>query len=371
MKTKKNKIVLLINSLAGGGAEGVCVSIANTFASNGYKVDLIILNLNNEIYLNRLSKEINLIVLNVKHTRYSFLQLLIYLIKNKPKNIIVFSYELSAMLVILRSLFRLKITIVSRNISTLSRKIEFLKKQSFWERYVVKNLIYFCYQKIDHVINQCYAMKEDLLKVHPQLSNKSSVIYNPISSYISDYVSSNDIKNIKKDNYLLCVGRLERQKAFHYAIEGFARIKDKFPNLRLKILGKGSLEKELKQKASHLNLSDRIDFEGFQKNIIPYYLYAKATVLTSSVEGFPNNLLESITLGTPVVSFDCMCGPSEIIKEGINGYLVKNEDISDLENKLSLVIKSRFEVEKMSFTVQRFKLDKIFENYQKLLNSLC
>ena len=369
MKINKHKIVLLINSLAGGGAEGVCVSIANSFAANGYEVDLIVLNLNNEVYLNRLSKEINLIVLNVNNARYSFLSLLKYLIKNKPKKIIVFSYELSAILVILRSLFRLKIKIISRNINTLSKKIKFLEQQNFWIRYVVKNLIYYSYQKIDYVINQCYAMKEDLNKLYPQLSHKSGVIYNPISNHILDYVNLNDIKNVKKENYILCVGRLEKQKAFHYAIEGFARIKNKFPSLRLKILGEGSLEKELKQKANDLKLLDRIDFEGFQKNIIPYYLHARATVLTSFYEGFPNSLLESIILGTPVVSFDCLCGPNEIIKKGINGYLVKQEDISDLENKLSLVIKSRFDIEKMSLTVEKFKLDKIFKHYQKILNS--
>ena len=60
MKIDKDKIVLLINSLAGGGAEGVCVSIANSFADKGYQVDLVILNLNNEAYLDRLSKNVNL-----------------------------------------------------------------------------------------------------------------------------------------------------------------------------------------------------------------------------------------------------------------------------------------------------------------------
>ena len=86
------------------------------------------------------------------------------------------------------------------------------------------------------------------------------------------------------------MGRLEKQKAFNYAIEAFSGIKDNFPNLRLKIVGQGSLKQELKQKAIDLNVENRVDFEGFQKDIIPYYLHSKATVLTSIYEGYPNVL---------------------------------------------------------------------------------
>jgi glycosyltransferase involved in cell wall biosynthesis len=165
------------------------------------------------------------------------------------------------------------------------------------------------------------------------------------------------------------VGSLEKQKAFHYAIEAFATIANDFPKLRLKILGQGSLEQELKQKVIDYNLTGRVDFEGFQKDIIPYYLYARATVLTSIYEGFPNTLVESITLGTPVVSFDCPSGPREIIKEGINGYLVKYKDTVDLKKKLLTVIKNEFSVEKMSSTVESFKLNKINKHYEKILSS--
>jgi len=65
-----------------------------------------------------------------------------------------------------------------------------------------------------------------------------------------------------------------------------------------------------------------VGFEGFKKDMIPYYLSAKATVLTPLYEGFPNVLVESITLGTPAIAFNCPSRPSEIIVDGINGFLV-------------------------------------------------
>ena len=75
------------------------------------------------------------------------------------------------------------------------------------------------YFKADHIVNQSYAMREDLIAVKPELIKNSSVIYNPVAKHIEEFAHSNDLCNVKKENYLLCVGRLEKQKAFHYAIE--------------------------------------------------------------------------------------------------------------------------------------------------------
>ena len=90
------------------------------------------------------------------------------------------------------------------------------------------------------------------------------------------------------------MGRLERQKAFHYAIEGFARLTKEFSSLRLKIVGAGILENDLKKCANDFGVRDRVDFEGFKKDIIPYYLGAKATLLTSLYEGFPKDSMTRI-----------------------------------------------------------------------------
>ena len=67
------------------------------------------------------------------------------------------------------------------------------------------------------------------------------------------------------------------------------------------------MEKELKQNAINFGVGDRLILK-VSKKMIPYYLHAKATVLTSLYEGYPNVLVESITLKTPVVAFDCPSG---------------------------------------------------------------
>ncbi len=358
----------MISSLSGGGAESVCVSVANIFIKNNWQVDLVILNLNDESYLNRLSKKVNLVVLNVNHARYSIIPLLKYVYKNKIKTFLVFNYELTVILVILRLILRLNIKIISRNINTLSIKIKQFGQQNFWTRYVVKTLIKYFYNRTDHVVNQCAAMRNDLISFFPKLYHKSSIIYNPLPEHILDYIKNCDLKKIKKENYLLCVGRLEKQKSFNFAIEAFAGLSDKFPDLRLKIVGKGSLEKELREKAFECQVSDRIDFEGFQKDIIPYYLHAKGTILTSLYEGYPNVLIESIAMNTPVISFDCPGGSTEIIKDGINGYIAKYLNIDDLKNKMTILLQNNFDYEELKISIEKNQIEKVFREYKNLIN---
>ena len=151
----------------------------------------------------------------------------------------------------------------------MSLKLEEFRKLNFWSRNIVKPLIKYFYNKIDHVVNQCHDMRKDLIFLYPELDKNSSVIINPLPAHIQEYAINRDLSLIEKENYLLCVGRLEKQKSFHYIIEAFAGIANKFPKLRLKIVGKGSLERELKQKAFECRVVDKVDFEGFQKNIIP------------------------------------------------------------------------------------------------------
>ncbi len=367
MKSEK-KITLMISSLTGGGAEGVCITIANSFANNGWHVDLVVLNLKNEAYLGRVSNKVNLVVLNVDRTIYSFLNLLKYLYKYHVKTIIVFNHELTVALVILRLLFRLKIKIIARNISVLSFKIAQFKFQNFWNSNIVRPSIKLFYHKTDHVINQCHSMRKDLISIYPKLQQNSSVIFNPISTHIEEYSNTIDFTKVEKKNYLLCVGRLEKVKAFHYAIEGFSKISKKFPDMRLKIVGHGSLAEELKEKTIDLDVESKVDFEGFQKNIIPYYLHAKATVLTSLYEGYPNVLIESIAMNTPVVAFNCPGGTNEIVLDGYNGYLVNYKDIDDLKNKLSALLQNYNSFKDFRGSIKKNQINNVFKHYEKLIN---
>lgn len=323
MIDKKNEVTFLISSLGGGGAEGVCVTVANGLAARGWDVQLVVLHENDSVYHERLSNDVSLIVLGVDNARYAFFPLFRYLRSAKVKKIVVFNYELTVLAQLVRSLTLLDFALIARNTNTFSKNNA--NSSSLFHRCIAKPLIHNLYSKADHVINQCDGMMQDLLSVFPELNKKASVIYNPVNSLIEEASFSSKIKSLVSCEYILCIGRLESQKAFHRAIKAFAAISISLPKLRLKIVGQGSQMESLRALTVKLGVSDRVDFEGFQSNIIDYYLNAKLTLLTSLYEGFPNVLIESITLGTPVVSIDCESGPREIIRSKINGELVQSE----------------------------------------------
>ena len=127
-------------------------------------------------------------------------------------------------------------------------RLKELKKESYWSNLVSSNLIKIFYSNSDHVINQCEAMRQDLNSYFPKLINKSTTINNPISIKIDNFIKKHNLSQIKKKNYLSYVlGDLKNKKAFQYAIEAFAKVSNKFPELRLKIVGTGSLENKLKK----------------------------------------------------------------------------------------------------------------------------
>lgn len=366
---KEKKVTFLISSLAGGGAEGVCVNVANGLAEQGWDINLVVLHTKNSAYHDRVSEKVNFVCLNVNHARHAFFPLRNYIKQHKPERILVFNYELTVLMVLLRMVFGYKYKLIARNINTMSAKREQAKQANFWRKNIVTPLIDRFYFKADHVVNQCKAMEADLLSVYPQLQGKTSVIYNPVAKHVEDYANSHDLTQIKKENYFLCVGRLEKQKAFHFAIQAFAEVVKTHPEMRLKIVGKGSLEQELKQLAKELNVQNHVDFEGFQKDMIPYYTKARATLLTSLFEGFPNVLVESITLGTPVVAFDCPSGPSEIIEEGVNGYLVEYLNMPSLAAVMSSFIGEIFELDKVKSSGFNYCASKISHQYAILLGA--
>jgi glycosyltransferase involved in cell wall biosynthesis len=362
---KKNNIVFFISSLGGGGAEGVCVSLANALAKRGWQVNLLVLNLNNAVHQMNLDPLVEIVSLNVQHTRNAILPLKKYIKKANPDKFLVFNYELAVLLVLLRGWLNLDYKIIARNINSLRSKQQ--QVQSLWRKCIVYPLIHRLYYKVDLVINQCSAMQEELIGLYPQISSKSVVIYNPVNSHILEAAKNTSSTHIKKGGYLLCVGRLEKQKAFHLAIKGFAILAEDFPTLKLKILGEGRLENELKLLAVNLNIQDRVDFVGYQKNMIPIYQQANATVLTSLYEGFPNVLVESITLGTPVIAFDCPSGPSEIVEEGINGSLVKSRDTQALTTAIKNVLINPPLPEQVQQNTDKYDIENIVVLYEKVL----
>lgn len=357
------KISFVIGGLRGGGAEQVCVTLANALVSRGYKLELVVLNLNDQVRKNELSSDVKLIDLNVQHTRSSFFKLFEYLIKSRPNTVLVFNRQLAVVLAMIRYVTKLKFLLISRNIIFLS--LAESKKRGIWHGFIVKNIIKKFYALSDVFIAQSSSMERDLVKYLSLDSNKVITINNPISDKFTNMSLIDNQTEV--EDYILCVGRLESQKSFHYAIESFAKIIVNYPNLKLKIIGQGSQFNQLVLLSKSLGIDNKVEFLGFKSDMVNYYKHAKLTLLTSEYEGFPNVLIESIALGTPVVSFDCCSGPSEIIENGVNGYLVRYQDKNHLVECIDKAINKRWNSNDIMKTSDKYRLDFIVDKYESIL----
>ena len=200
---KNKRITFLIPSLAGGGAERVCVTLANSLFNEGWDIDLVILHNKKSVYHAELNPNINLINLNVSNIRFAFIPLMRYVFKNKPEKMLVFSYDLVIIVNLLRLLLNSKFKVIVRNNNTLSEKFNRAKGLKLS---LLSKLLKFSYPKVDYVINQCESMHNDLIKLFPQLSNKSSFIYKPMNEKVENFSSTS--LNIIQGDYIVCVCRL-------------------------------------------------------------------------------------------------------------------------------------------------------------------
>lgn len=137
----------------------------------------------------------------------------------------------------------------------------------------------------------------------------------------------------EREKTIIAVGRLDFQKCFHDLIEIWAITEKEAPDWRLEIYGDGPEKNELIQKASSLGLA-RITFRGKTTKILEKMQQCKIFVMTSAFEGFPLAMLEAMACGLPCITFDFKCGPRDIIKNGINGFIVENRSHLEFAKKI-------------------------------------
>lgn len=317
----KKKLLFVIPSLEGGGAEKVILNLANNIDRDKFDVNLILLDKRGP-YVQFLKNDIKVINLNKDKARKSIISLIIQINKIKPDLILSTLTHINFIIILIRGFLK------------GNPKI-FVREANMPSKYVKNNKIYtYLYNKSDFIIAQCQEMKDDMIKNFNINNLKVKYIYNPldIKSIERKKIMFNPYDS-KKINFV-SVGRLTFQKGFDNLIDTFSIINQKISNWKLTILGDGELKEELFLKIRKLNLQDKIDIVGFKENPYPYYYYSDMYILSSRYEGFPNTLLEALACKTKVIAYDCKSGPREILCDGKYGILVKEGDSNALANSI-------------------------------------
>lgn len=174
---------------------------------------------------------------------------------------------------------------------------------------------------------------------------------------------------------LLAVGRLHGDKGFDLLIQAYAQLAPSHPDWDLVILGEGDERQALEAQVRKAGLESRIAMPGRAGNVGDWYDSAHLYVLTSRFEGLSNTLLESMASGLAAVSFDCDTGPREIVREGIDGVLVRpNGDVPALCKALDAVMsddEGRLRMARAATDVRdRFSAARVLQKWQEIFDGV-
>ncbi len=227
----------------------------------------------------------------------------------------------------------------------------------------IKNkLIIFMAYHLKRIIPVCLSdkMRKDFSKLYFK-KNNVYVINNGVD------LSKFEPKNQTKEYDFVFVGRLAEIKNIPLLIDAFKKCYSVNSNLKLAIAGNGPLLNVLKQKVKELDLHESIDFLGNVDDIPSVLAKSKIFVLPSFSEGFSIATIEAIAMGLPVIS-TASGGPETIIKE--NGFIVKNNDVDDLADKMQLLINDEKLYKQFCENSLKMKdlydIRKMVENYESL-----
>ena len=378
----KLKLVYITPALyMAGGVERVLTLKANYFAEHfGYDITIILTEGKGKPLFYPLSNKIKVINLNIGFEKLwtcSFIRkIFVYLKKQRQ-----FKKALTNELMRIRpditiSLLRREINFIN-DIKDGSRKIgelhvnranyrnfeandsNFIKSlfARFWMHSLVAKL---------KKLNRFVVLTEEDKDAWPELKN-IRVIPDPLSFLPTKYSEL-------KERRVIAVGRYVYQKGFDLLLQAWSKIEKLYPDWQLAIFGDGDRTPYEKQMKTFGVDAKRCHLNGPTPNIQQEYVISSIFVFSSRFEGFGMVLVEAMACGLPVVSFDCPCGPKDIVRDGEDGLLVENGNIDLLASSLSRLMNDETLRQSMSKAglknVQRFNIEQIAEQWRLLFESL-
>ncbi|WP_069660293.1 glycosyltransferase [Arcticibacter eurypsychrophilus] len=363
----KGKLFFVINTLQGGGAERVVSTLAGYLQQRNYAVHIICLNYAESSYtipqeikvIYLIDRRANSVFYRLYYAALTGCKLVNLLITEKP--IIVISFMTSANLWTgITCLLTRTPYIVSERTTpdhTLNQFGSFLK----WITFVI-------YSKAKAVVlpSRGIALALKKIKAFQHLINLV-VIKNPVTIFTS---FSN--QRVHSSKFILGVGRLSYEKGFDQLIEAYASIKS--TDTDLLIAGEGIELEALRKQVDSLQLGSSVQLIGSKTNLQDYYHQAEVFVLPSREEGYPNALIEAMSIGCPSIAMDCEFGPSEIINHGKNGLLIQNKSIKKMSESIFKVLSDPVLKAKLAVNArlinQTNALDVISAKWEKIIEDL-
>lgn len=355
------KILIVMHDFRGGGAERVAIKLANGMCLDGNQVTLLVLNKEGPM-INDIIDKVVIHDLNINKVSRSILGISFYIKKYRPDLIVSHMTHLNVAVTIsaLFTGYLSNLQVVEHNV--INRNYKLLKSKTVKLSYIMAKVLYILPKKVVCVSKGVAESINDFTFAKKNIS----VIYNPVLKNLKV-----DFKLIPKENLhhffngnckvLINVGSLTEQKNQEFLLDLMDKIKI-IGNVKLIILGEGSERENLEKKIKDLNLSEYVSMPGFSKDVYSFIYHSDLFVLCSRWEGLPTVLIESLSLNTPVISYNCKSGPDEIITHK-NGVLIDNLVVSEFSNRLLDILSDRIKLTNIQDGLERFNIDGILSLY--------
>ncbi|MFK7861171.1 MAG: glycosyltransferase family 4 protein [Granulosicoccus sp.] len=329
----QRSLLFFLYTLDGGGAERVASQLSSFWASNEVQVSLVtITGASSNDYLidsriNRITLELDGTAKTPVGTIVSNLKRIIALrrvIRQKQPDVLLsFITEANIVAIFAAFLTGTRVVVSERGFAPYS------SERKIWR--VMRKLVY---RFADNVTVQTSVVKDWI--VAECAVKHINIVPNTVKLPLPAEEPVLQPQSVLPSNQklILMVARLQVLKGIDRLIYAFADICSKHPDWSVVVCGAGPERDNLSAMIERLNLGHRVYLVGKVGNVQQWYERADVFALTSKSEGFPNALLEAMACGCAPVSFDCEAGPRDIVRDGVDGILVADQDNEELASAL-------------------------------------
>jgi len=352
----KKKVFFVLSSLTSGGSERVFWNLAQGFDKSRFDVTVVILDSTVNCFSMDL-EGVRFIDLKTKKASKSFFALYSVLKKEAPYAVFSTTDHINILVSLVGRFLKIPMLIArASNIPHEQRLFEGFKSR-FYELFASAS-----YRGYKQIVCQSDEMKQSLIDTYNVNQQLIRVIANPV-------LQTNKLKTVEapaKIHKLLVVARFALEKGLERLVDIVATLPE---NYHLDFVGTGVLKDKIASKIVDLGLEHRLKIIGEIKNIHEVMVQHDLMVLSSYTEGFPNVVLEALTVGLPVVTFK-VSGIPGLIVDGFNGFVLEQDDLTGFRAKIiEACTQNQWNPVKIRENVyQKCALDKISAQYEELIS---
>lgn len=199
-----------------------------------------------------------------------------------------------------------------------------------------KNIYKSVFENLDRFSAIIVSTEQQKIDLNKRIASSIPVYNIPVGYKEEHAIEMDPVPN--KPFKMISIARYAPEKQLDHQIRLISKLKNDFKEIELHLFGYGSEQNKLKDLVEAMELKEYVKFRGFISDLTEEMKSSHLSLITSNMEGFSLAILESLSNGVPVISYDIAYGPREMIKNNINGFLIDKNNEEELYEKVKLFL---------------------------------